>query len=301
MRVLITGATGLVGQEIVKLCHEREIKVNYLTTRKSKISKDDNYQGFHWNIKAQDIDTNCFKNVDAIIHLAGASISKRWTDSYKKEIIDSRVESTRLLIHSLKGESHTVKQIVSASAIGIYPDSLTKYYDRTNEEVNSSFLGKVVSAWENEVDGFSGLDIKVSKIRIGLVLSSKGGALKEIIKPIKIGAGAAFGSGKQWQSWVHIQDLASMFLFVLENKLQGVFNGVAPNPVTNAELTKAASKVLKKPFFLPNVPKFLMKFVLGEMYIILFESQRVSSKDIEQKGFEFKFHHLQPALVDLLC
>lgn len=300
MRVLITGATGLVGQEIVKLCHERDIKVNYLTTSKSKISDENNYQGFYWNIENQDIDTNCFKGVDTIIHLAGASISKRWTADYKKVVIDSRVNSTHLLINALKGESHNIKQVVSASAIGIYPDSLTKYYDRTHEKISDSFLGKVVKAWEAAVDGFKSLDITVSKIRIGLVLSDKGGALKEIAKPIRFCVGAAFGSGKQWQSWIHIEDLARMFLFVTEHNLQGVFNGVSPNPVTNSELTKTTAKVLGKPLFLPNIPKFFMKLILGEMHIILFESQRVSSKAIVNKGFNFKFHHLQPALNNLL-
>jgi len=300
MRVLITGATGLVGQEIVKLCHSKNIQVNYLTTHKSKISKDENYKGFYWNTDTREIDTDCFKNVDGIIHLAGASISKRWTESYKKEVIDSRVESTQLLIDSLKGESHSIKQLVSASAIGVYPDSLTNYYDQTHKNISDSFLGSVVQAWEQAVDGFSKLNIKVAKVRIGLVLSNKGGALKEIAKPIKFGVGAAFGSGKQWQSWIHINDLAKTFLFVLENELDGVYNGVAPNPVTNNELTKTVAKVLNKPLFLPNIPEFVMKMVLGEMHIILFESQRVSSKKIETKGFEFEFHHLEPALEDLL-
>lgn len=300
MRVLITGATGLVGQEIVRLCHLKNIKVNYLTTRKSQISQEENYQGFYWNIDNKKIDTNCFDGVDAIIHLAGASISKRWTDSYKKEIIGSRVESSKLLIDSLKNQTHSVKQIVSASAIGIYPDSLTNYYDQTNEDISTSFLGEVVHAWEIAVDGFSKLGITVSKVRIGLVLSNKGGALKEIVKPIKYGVGAAFGSGKQWQSWIHITDLASIFLFVLEKELQGVFNGVAPNPVSNTELTKTAAKVLGKPLFLPNIPQFAMKLALGEMHIILFESQRVSSGLIESEGYNFEFHHLQPALEDLL-
>lgn len=300
MRVLITGATGLVGQEIVKLCHAKNIQVNYLTTRKSKISQDDNYKGFYWNVDTREIDINCFKGVDAIIHLAGASISKRWTEAYKKEVINSRVESTQLLIDTLKGESHNIKQIVSASAIGIYPDSLTNYYDQTHKEVSNSFLGEVVQAWEQAVDGFTKVNIKVSKVRIGLVLSDKGGALKEITKPIKFGAGAAFGSGKQWQSWIHIEDLSRVFLFVLERSLEGVYNGVAPNPVSNTELTKTAAKVLRKPLFLPNIPKFVMKLVLGEMHIILFESQRVSSKKIEEKGFEFEYNYLEPALNDLL-
>ncbi|PIA78096.1 TIGR01777 family protein [Gaetbulibacter sp. 4G1] len=300
MRVLITGATGLVGQEVVKLCHEKDIAVNYLTTSKSKIKGQKNYQGFYWNPKTQDIDKTCFKNVDAIIHLAGATVSKRWTIDYKKEILSSRIEGTQLLINALKGEMHTITQIVSASAIGIYPDSLINYYDEAFNDFDDSFLSDVVQKWEGVVDGFSKLNIAVSKIRIGLVLSNNGGALIEIVKPIRFGLGSAFGNGKQWQSWIHIKDLAHLFLYVLEYKLIGVYNGVAPNPVTNMELTKSIAKALKKPLFLPNIPKFFMKLVLGEMHTLLFGSQRVSSKKIENKGFQFKEYHLQSALKDLL-
>ncbi|MFI1770773.1 TIGR01777 family oxidoreductase [Thalassobellus citreus] len=300
MRVLITGATGLIGQEIVKLCHEQDIAVNYLTTSKSKIQKKENYQGFYWNPKLQEIDDACFKQVDAIIHLAGATVSKRWTPIYKKKILNSRKETTQLLVNALKGESHSIKHVVSASAIGVYPDSLINYYDESFKITETSFLSSVVKVWEQEVDAFSKLNIMVSKIRIGLVLSNNGGALQEMIRPIKLGMGAAFGNGKQWQSWIHIHDLAHMFLFVLQNKLSGVYNGVAPNPVSNKELTKTIAKVLSKPLFLPNIPEFLMRFILGEIHQLLFESQRVSSKKIEDKGFYFKHHHLEPALEDLL-
>ncbi|MDO5969933.1 TIGR01777 family oxidoreductase [Flavivirga aquimarina] len=300
MRVLITGATGLIGQEIVKLCQGEGISVNYLTTRRSKIVQTESYQGFYWNPTTQDIDTNCFKNIDAIFHLAGATVSKRWTPSYKKDILSSRKITTQLLINALKGESHTIKQVISASAIGVYSSSLINYYEEDSKDFSNSFLSEVVQSWEQEVDAFSKLNIVVSKIRIGLVLSKKGGALQEIIKPIKVGLGAALGSGTQWQSWIHIQDLANIFLYVLENNLKGIYNGVAPNPVTNKELTKTIASVMRKPLFLPNIPKLFLRFVLGKMHILLFESQRVSSKKIENKGFHFKYHHLRPALEALL-
>ncbi len=300
MRVLITGATGLIGQEIVKLCKERDISVNYLTTNGSKISQIENYRGFYWNPKTQEIDTDCFKSIDAIIHLAGATVSKRWTPSYKKTILSSRKVSTQLLINALKGETHTIKRVISASAIGIYSDSLTNYYEEDSKNFGSSFLSEVVQVWEQEVDAFTKLGIEVSKIRIGLVLAKNGGALQEMIKPIRFGLGAAFGSGKQWQSWIHIQDLANMFLYVLENNLKGVYNGVAPNPVTNNELVKTIANVMHKPLFLPSIPKFFLKSVLGEMHTLLFESQRVSSKKIESKGFNFKYHHLRSVLINIL-
>jgi len=300
MRVLITGATGLIGKEIVKHCHGKNIDVNYLSTSKSKIKNTKNYQGFYWNPKNKEIDVNCFKDVDAIIHLAGATISKRWTASYKEEILKSRMESSQLLIDSLKGEPHTIKHVISASAIGIYPDSLTNYYDETFKGFDKTFISDVVIKWEQSVDGFSKLNIMVSKVRTGLVLSEKGGALPTMAKPIKYGLGAPFGTGNQWQSWIHLEDLASMYLYILTNKIEGVYNGVAHNPVTNNELTKAIAKTLDKPLFLPNIPKFVLKLALGEMHTLLFDSQRVSSKKIEDKGFNFKFSYLKPALEDLL-
>jgi uncharacterized protein (TIGR01777 family) len=300
MTVLITGATGLIGQEIVKQCHVRGINVHYLTTSKSKLSTEANYKGFYWNPDKNEIDHNCFKDVSAIINLVGASISKRWTDAYKKEILESRTKTAQLLQETIKTHQYNVDQVVSASAIGIYPTSLTNYYDEGHKQISESFLGKVVDQWESAVDGFKTASTKVVKIRIGLVLANDGGALPEIVKPIKFGAGAAFGSGKQWQSWIHVEDLASLFVFALQHQLEGIYNGVAPNPVSNKELTKTAAKVLGMPLILPNIPKLPMKLALGEMHILLFESQRVCSKKIESQGFDFKFANLRPALEDLL-
>src|SRR5690606_3634118 len=300
MKVLITGATGLIGEEVVRQCHAEEIHVNYLTTSKSKIQQKENYKGFYWNIESKDIDIACFKGVDAIIHLTGASISKRWTPSYKQVILNSRTQSTQLLIDALKGEMHSIKYVISASAIGIYPDSLTNYYEETFKDFDNSFLAHVVKEWEHSVDGFSKLNIKVSKLRTGLVLSEKEGVLLEMAKPIKYGLGAAFGSGKQWQSWIHIEDMASMYLYLLKHGLEGVYNGVAPNPVSNKELTKSIAKAVNRPLILPNIPRFAMKLILGDMHTLLFNSQRVSSKKIEHKGFNFKFNYLKPALDDLL-
>ncbi len=297
--ILITGATGIIGREVVKACHARNYKVHYLTTSKSKLNDETNYKGFYWNPNKSEIDSSCFDGVDTIINLVGASISKRWTDAYKKEILKSRTETAKLLVETITSNNFPVEHIVSASAIGIYPSSMTNYYDEDFGETSESFLGEVVSQWETAVDEFAEIGLKVAKIRIGLVLSMNGGALPEIAKPVKFGAGAAFGSGEQWQSWIHVQDLAEMFLFAVDNQLEGIYNGVAPNPMTNSEVTKAVAKALHKPLILPNIPKVAMKLVLGEMHMLLFESQRVCASKIETAGFEFKFHHLEPALLDL--
>jgi len=300
MTVLITGATGLIGQEIVKKCHAEGINVHYLTTSKSKLSTADNYKGFYWNPNDNEIDHTCFEGVTAIINMVGASISKRWTEDYKKQILESRTKTAQLLQDTIKTHNYKIDHVVSASAIGIYPTSLVNYYEETTTEISDSFLGKVVKEWEAAVDGFKTLGCKVAKIRIGLVLAKDGGALPEIVKPIKFGAGAAFGSGKQWQSWIHVKDLASLFVFAVQHNFEGLYNGVAPNAVTNKELTKVAAKVVHRPLILPNIPKFAMKLVLGEMHILLFESQRVSSQKVENEGFNFQYVNLKPALEDLL-
>jgi uncharacterized protein (TIGR01777 family) len=300
MKVLITGATGLVGKEVVKLCQEEELEVHYLTTSKSKLNLESNYKGFYWNPNMDEIDIACFEGVDVIINLVGASISKRWTAKYKTEILDSRTKTAALLLETIKTHNFPIKQIISASAIGVYPSSLINFYEEDNLETSSAFLGEVVEQWETVVDKFNTLGISVCKLRIGLVLARHGGALPEIVRPIKFGAGAAFGNGKQWQSWIHLTDLARLFVFALQENLEGVYNAVAPNAVSNTELTKTVAKVLKRPLLLPNIPQFVMKFVLGEMNILLFESQRVSSEKIEAEGFYFKYHHLEPALQDIL-
>ncbi|XLS28110.1 TIGR01777 family oxidoreductase [Flavobacteriaceae bacterium M23B6Z8] len=301
MKVLITGATGLVGSEIMRLCRLRNIQVNYLTTSKNKIEKSDQVNGFFWDPSKSEIDENCLEGVDTVINLAGASISKRWTESYKKIIIDSRLDSLNTLHNLLRNNSrHQVSSLVSASAIGVYPSSLTHYYTEDDNIYDDSFLCKVVKEWEAAADKWKDLGMQVTKIRIGLVLSKDGGALPQLMKPVKFYAGAPLGSGEQWQSWIHITDLAELFLYAVTEKLEGVYNGVAPNPVNNTKLTKEVAAALKKPLFLPNVPEWLLRAILGEMANILFDSQRVSSKKIENEGFMFIHSNVSGALNDLL-
>lgn len=300
-KILITGATGLVGSEIVKICAARNIDVNYLTTRKSKIETKANLQGFFWNPSEGIIDPECIKGVHAIINLAGANVAKRWTDAHKKVVLDSRIDSLKTLQTLLEtNPNHQVTSFVTASAIGIYPSSPSHYYTEDDATTSTTFLGKVVTEWENAADKIATLGIPVAKIRIGIVLSNDGGALPQIMKPVKLFAGAPLGNGEQWQSWIHIKDLAEMFLFAIDQKLEGIYNGVAPNPVTNSKLTKEIAQVLKKPLVLPNVPEGILRLALGEMANILFDSQRVSSKKIEMEGFNFQFSNITNTLQDIL-
>ena len=301
MKILITGATGLIGSELVSLLLQNGISIHYLARNKKEIKDEANYHGFLWNPEQGKIDENCLLGVDAIIHLAGAPISMRWTNKNKQEIIESRILSTNLLYRILKSHPHQVKQLVSASAIGIYPDSLEKLYTEDDKSVDNSFLGQVVLKWEQAADQFKRLDIKVCKIRTGLVLAKKGGMLKELLKPIKLGAGSAYGSGKQWQSWIHIDDLTHLYYLALKNNWEGVYNATAPNPVDNEELTKTIAKVLEKPYFMPNIPEFVLKLMLGEMHILLIASQNVSSQKAQDNGFPFAYRTLEKALKNLLA
>lgn len=300
MKVLITGATGLIGSRLVKACLEKGYHVNYLTTRKEKVDSEVGYQGFYWNPETAEIDPQALTDVSAIIHLAGASISKRWTKSNKKIILESRTKTAELLFRTLEDNQHSVTHFISASGIGIYPDSLTRLYTEDEEAVNSSFLGEVVTAWEKAADQFTSLGLLVTKVRTGLVLAEDGGALPAIARPIKLGVGAALGSGNQWQSWIHLDDVAGIYMEVLEGKLEGTYNAVAPNPVTNKKLTVTIAKILQKPLWLPNVPSLVLKLILGDMSKLVLQGQRVSSEKIGSEGFTFRYFNLENALEDLL-
>jgi uncharacterized protein len=300
MKVLITGATGLVGTELVSLLLKKGISVHYLTTSKNKIADQLNYKGFYWNPNQGIIDINCFINVDAIIHLAGASISKRWTNAYKQEIIESRILSSNTLFKALKENPNQVKQIVSASGTAIYPNSTTEIYTEKSHAMDTSFLGNVVAKWEESVDKFQILNIKVCKLRTGIVLSQKGGALLEMLKPIKLGVGSAFGTGKQMQSWIHLHDLANMYYYAIAHSWEGIYNAVSPNPISNSDLTKAIAKTLHKPLFMPNIPQFLMKLLLGEMHVLLFSDLKLSPQKAIDTGFKFEYPTIDKALSNIL-
>ena len=298
--VLITGATGLVGKALVKKCLQNGFNVHYLTTRKSKIKLQENYKGFYWNPQLEIIDISCFEGVNIIINLAGSSIAQRWTKAYKSLILSSRKKALELLHLSIETHDFPVKHIISASAIGIYPDSKTRYYEEDFQGTDISFLRTVVRSWEGALKAFNALGVKTTALRIGIVLDKHEGALPKISGPIKGYIGSALGSGDQWQSWIHIDDLVRMFMFVLDSSLEGVFNAVAPNPVQQKDFVMSVANVLKRPIFFPKVPEFILNFALGEMSAIALESQRVSAQKIQDLGFEYDFHELDAALGDLL-
>ncbi|RDK84758.1 TIGR01777 family oxidoreductase [Marinirhabdus gelatinilytica] len=300
MKILITGATGLIGTQLTEYCHEEGIEVNYLTTSREKIENRPNYKGFYWNPVENEIDTNAFTDVIAIINLVGATISKRWTKSYKKTILESRTQTANLLFETLKSINHSVSHFISASGVSIYPNHPTKLYTENSSEVSRDFLGEVVIAWEAAADQFETLGIRVAKIRTGVVFAEEEGAFPKIMEPIEKGFGAPLGSGEQWISWIHLNDITSIYLHILKNGLDGVYNAVAPNPVTNKNLTFKIAAALNKNIWLPNVPGWVLKLVLGQMANLVLKGQLVSCKKIEATGYNFMFVNINYAIKKLV-
>lgn len=295
--VLITGGSGLVGTELSTLLTSSGCEVTHL----SRNPTQKHFQTFYWDVKKGEIDDEAITSANAIIHLAGAGVSdRRWSDAWKKEIYNSRIDSTRLLREKVEKLNPELKHFISASAIGYYGwDTGDKLVNESTEK-GEGFLADVVDDWEKEVDQFKKLNVRTSKVRTGIVLSEKGGALVEMAKPIKYGVGAPLGSGKQYMSWIHINDLCRIFAHLLQHGEEGTFNGVAPNPKTNKSFTKSVANQLGRPLWLPNVPKFALRLIVGEMSDILVGGNRVSSKKIEDTGFNFQFAALDDALQNLL-
>lgn len=298
MKILITGGTGQAGTSLSRKLLQKGHEVIYLSRNPGHNALG--IKEFAWDVDRETYDPKAFENIDSIINLAGAPISKRWTPEYKSEILRSRVDGTRLLYKAVQKEKVPLKSIISASAVGYYPNDPKLMYSE-NDAPGSDFLSMVTQKWEQEAQNFETLGVRTVRVRIGVVLSKEGGALPAILKPLKYGFGAPLGDGQQWMSWIHINDLAGIITHLLENdNIQGVYNAVAPNPATNEELTKIAAKVLGKPLWLPNVPAPALKFALGEVATTALASNKVSSYKIENAGYKFEFPRLKEALEDLL-
>lgn len=296
-KILITGGSGLVGTKLSYLLSERGHEVSHLSRR---VTGKEHFPTFKWDVERETLDTDALQGIDYLIHLAGAGVAdKKWTDARKKLILESRTRSTKLLYDQVKASQTQLKGYVSASAIGLYgSDTGDKLMDE-DSPAGTDFLAHVVRDWEAAADLFQEIT-QVSKVRIGIVLSSEGGALPEIMRPVKYFVGAPLGSGKQLMSWIDIDDLCEIFAFVIDQNLAGTFNAVAPNPVNNAEFTRQLATIMKKPLLLPPVPAFVMRLLLGEMSQIVLGGNRVSSQFIQQKGFKFRFTHLKDSLQNQL-
>jgi len=237
-------------------------------------------------------------DADAIIHLAGEPVAQRWTTDTKQKIRDSRVNGTRHLVQALSKLSQRPQTLVCASAIGYYGDRGDETLTESSAP-GSGYLAEVCEAWEKEARAAESLGVRVVRVRIGIVLDARGGALAKMLPPFKMGLGGKLGSGRQWMSWIHIQDVVSLIQLALAQPLTGAVNAVAPNPATNADFTKALGAALKKPTLFP-VPKFALGIMFGEMSEVLLASQRVLPRAAESAGFRFQFPDLAPALADAL-
>lgn len=296
--ILITGGSGLLGTALTDLLLQKGYHVSHLG-RSPSMGK---VKCYRWSVSGKYIDPKALHEVDAIIHLAGAGVAdKRWTSERKTEILESRTKSAELIYDTLQSTPNQVKVVVSATAVGYYGiNTLDEWCDETRGH-GEDFLATVCQLWEAAANPIETLGKRLVKIRVGVVLSNKGGALVQMAQPVKWCVGAPLGTGKQWVSWIHIHDLCGIFLNAIENEnMAGVYNAVAPNPVTNRDLNKAIASALHRPLFMPPVPEWAMKILLGEMSEIVVTGQRVKCDKIKSTGFEFKFTDAGQAVKDLL-
>lgn len=296
--VLIAGGSGLVGKRLSELLSEKGYTVSWLSRRASKSGR---FPAYQWDLKSGSIDEEAIKNAEYVINLAGTPIAdKPWTNKRKNEIIESRTESIRVLNQYFKKIKYP-KAYCSATAIGIYGDQGETWVDETTPPGTKGFLPESCIAWENAYHEINSPDMRSVALRVGIVLSEKGGALEKIAMPFKFFVAGWLGSGKQWYSWIHIDDMCRMFIHAIENdNMKGIYNAVAPNPVTNKTLVQAIKQVLKKPAIMAPVPEFALRMMMGEMADMVLDSSKISSKKIEESGFEFQFPELEGALEDLL-
>jgi uncharacterized protein len=289
MRILITGGTGFIGQELQAYLHALGHQTRVLSRQGG------------WDIDKGFLVADALDDIDAIVHLAGAGIAdKRWSEKRKKELIQSRVASTKLLAEALKTRNHQVHTFVSASAIGYYGADSGDVLCKEETPAGADFLSACTVAWENAVDEIQGL--RVVKLRIGLVLGANGGIFPVLARPIRWFAGVILGTGRQGQSWIHIQDLVKMFACALTDEhAHGVYNAVAPNPVTHAEMTKQIASAYHRPIWWLKVPAWALRWVLGEMAVLVTGGNFVSSEKIQKElNFTFTYARLADALTQII-
>jgi len=294
-KVLITGGTGLIGKRLSFLLASKGYEVSVLSRSKSPESK---YTTFVWNVKDQFIEEEAFQDLDYIIHLAGAGIAdKKWSEKRKKEIIDSRVQSTNLLYNTSKRLKTPLKAFISASATGYYGSVTTATIFTETDQPANDFLGKVCRLWEESIFQFKNDKTRTVALRTGIVLSNDGGALKKMKTPLV----TPLGDGKQYMPWIHIDDLCEIYIKAIEDEdFEGAYNAIAPEHITNYSFSKAIAKTFKIPFLPIGAPSFILKIVFGKMATIILNGSRVSTGKIEKTGFKFKFKSLDKASKNLI-
>lgn len=297
--VLITGGTGLVGRHLCKRLQEKGYDVTILSRTSKKEAAIPTYT---WDLDKKEIEKEAIDTANYIIHLAGVNIGdKRWTAKRKQLIIDSRIKTGQLIFSKIKEQSKDLQTFISASAIGYYGTITSdKIFTETDQPAND-FLGNICGKWEQITDRFKDLGIRTVKIRTGVVLTRQGGALSKMITPVKMGIGSAIGTGSQYLPWIHIDDLCGIYIKAVEDtQMDGAYNAVAPDHKTNKEFTRTLARVLKKPFWFPNVPAITMKLMFGKMSEILLKGSRVSADKIKSTGYNFLFPDLENAMTHLI-
>lgn len=297
-KILISGASGLVGKKLSRKLYERGYQVEILVRSKSEKS---GFKSYIWNYENGFLEEGALDNTYIFIHLAGAPISKRWTESYKKEVYNSRINSAQFIYNQMQKKNIHPEAVISSSAVGIYGQITSQQIFSENDPPAEDFLGNVCADWELKTLQFEKLGSRVVRIRTSTVLSEKGGALEVLKKPIELNFGAALGSGDQYFPWIHIDDLVNMYFKAVEDvSMNGAYNASAPDFINNRELTGKIASHLNKKIWLPNVPKFIIKAALGEMSVLALEGSRVSARKIENSGFKFVYNNLDKALADVI-
>ena len=297
--VLITGGSGTVGKRLSELLVQKGYEVRHLSRKRNLTSKHKTYL---WNLQENIIEPEALFGVRFIVHLAGENISaKRWSAKRKQLLIDSRVKTAELLKQKLLEQGVHLSAFISASGTGYYNANSGATNLSEDAAANTHFLGNCCVLWESAADNFSPIAERVVKLRMPMVLTKEDGVLKKLSPLIRCGIGVAFGSGKQIVTWVHIDDLCYAFLASIENdSMKGAYNVVASEQVSSKSFIGAIAKVLKRPFFLPNAPSFLLRILVGEMSCVLLEGCNISSQKLMDTGFVFKFDNLDKALKNVL-
>jgi hypothetical protein len=297
LKITISGASGLIGRRLLKILSTEGHSIEVLS-RHAGTNLPGGVKLSVWDPMKSEPPAESIRDSDAVIHLAGEAIAQRWTAEAKRLIRESRIVGTRNLVSALKKLAKPPQVLVCASAIG--------YYGSRGDEVltessapGTGFLPELCQAWEREAGAAESFGVRVVPIRTGVVLDPRGGALQKMLPPFKMGVGGKVAGGRQWMSWIHIEDLAGIYRYALANPLRGAINGTSPNPATNADFTTELGRALKRPTIFP-VPGFALRVMFGEMSEVVLGSQRVLPKRTEEAGFRFRFPQLGAALADVL-
>ena len=297
MKITISGASGFIGRRLLKALGSGGHSLHVLS-RHAGTNLPPGVRLSVWDPVKAEPPEESLREADAVIHLAGAPVAQRWTEDTRRRIRDSRVTGTRNLVRAMGKLARKPGVLLCASATGYYGSAGDQILTEDSPP-GSDFLAALCVEWEKEAQAAEALGLRVVQMRIGVVLDPRGGALKRMLPAFRLGVAGRLGNGKQWMSWIHLEDLVALFGFALENPIQGAMNGVGPYPVVNADFTRALAGAVHRPALLP-VPGFALRLLFGEMAGVLLGSQRVMPKAAEAAGFRFRFPQLAPALEDLL-